>query len=126
MTPIYLFTWVATLVLLPLIVLWWATESKPQRIRRFHCQYGWSQRPIAEHLSITFWQVRTPLAEVRPSAQAHTMFCRPPLHAYMAIALNQKVLITSVTPRISTSQLPSLTKDLRESRFSSFGLCFIG
>jgi hypothetical protein len=29
MTPINLFTWVAALVLLLLIVLWWATESKP-------------------------------------------------------------------------------------------------
>ena len=62
MTPICLFTWVAALVLLPLIVLWWATESKPQRIRRFHRQYGWSQRRIADHLGITRWQVRTALA----------------------------------------------------------------
>ena len=56
----------------------------------------------------------------RPSAQAHTTFCRPPLHAHMA--MNQKVLITSVTPGISTSQLPSLTKVLGESHLSTFVL----
>ena len=62
----------------------------------------------------------------RPSAQAHTTFCRPPLHAHvamaMAMAMDQKVLITSVTPGISTSQLPSLTKVLGESHLSSFVL----
>ena len=58
----------------------------------------------------------------RPSAQAHTTFCRPPLHAHVAMAMNQKVLITSVTPGISTSQLPSLTKVLGESHLSSFVL----
>ena len=62
MTPLCLMTWVAALVLLPLIVLWWATESKPQRIHRFHRQYEWNQRRIAEHLGITRWQVRTALA----------------------------------------------------------------
>ena len=56
------------------------------------------------------------------SAQAHTTFCRPPLHAHVAMAMNQKVLITSVTPGISTSQLPSLTKVLGESHLSSFVL----
>ena len=61
---------------------------------------------------------------LRPSAQAHTTFCRPPLHAHvaMAMAMDQKVLITSVTPGISTSQLPSLTKVLGESHLSSFVL----
>ena len=58
----------------------------------------------------------------RPSAQSHTTFCRPQLHAHMATAMNQKVLITSVTPGISTSQLPSLTKVLGESHLSSFVL----
>ena len=62
MTPIYLCTWVAALVLLLLIVLWWATESKLQRIRRFHRQYGWSQRRIADHVGTTRWQVRIALA----------------------------------------------------------------
>ena len=40
----------------------------------------------------------------------------------MAMAMNQKVLITSLTPGISTSQLPSLTKVLGESHLSSFVL----
>ena len=57
-----------------------------------------------------------------PSAHAHTTFCRPLLHAHVAMAMNQKVLITSVTPGISTSQLPSLTKVLGESHLSSFVL----
>ena len=39
-----------------------------------------------------------------------------------AVAMNQKVFITSVTPGISTSQLPSLTKVLGESYLSSFVL----
>ena len=58
----------------------------------------------------------------RPSAQAHTTFCRPLLHVHLAVAMNQKVLITSVTQGISTSQLPSLTKVLGESHLSSFVL----
>ena len=58
----------------------------------------------------------------RPSAQAPTTFCRPPVHAHVAMAMNQKVLITSVTPGISTSQLPSLTRVLGESHLSSFVL----
>ena len=58
----------------------------------------------------------------RPSAQAHTTFCRPPLHTHMAMAMNQKALIFLVTPGISTSQLPSLTKVLGESHLSSFVL----
>ena len=62
MTPLCLVTWVAALVLLPLIVLFWITESKPQRIRRYQRQYGWSQRKIADRLSVTRYQVRTALA----------------------------------------------------------------
>ena len=58
----------------------------------------------------------------RPSAQAQTTFCGPPLPAHVAMAMNQKVLITSVTQAISTSQLPSLTKVLGESHLSSFVL----
>ena len=56
------------------------------------------------------------------SAQAHTKFCRPALHLHGAMAINQKVLITSVTQAISTSQMPSLTKVLGESHLSSFVL----
>ncbi len=50
------------------------------------------------------------------------MFCRPPLNVHGAVAITQKVLITSVTQGISTSQLPSLTKVLGESHLSSFVL----
>ena len=57
-----------------------------------------------------------------PSAQAHITFCRPLLHTHVAMAMNQRVLITSVTPGISTSQLPSLTKVLGKSHLSSFVL----
>ena len=57
-----------------------------------------------------------------PSAQAHITFCSLPLHSHVAMAMNQRVLITSVTPGISTSQLPSLTKVLKESHLSSFVL----
>ena len=56
----------------------------------------------------------------RHSVPARTTFCRPLLHAHMT--MNQRVLITSVTPGISTSQLPSLTKVLGESHLSSFVL----
>jgi hypothetical protein len=40
----------------------------------------------------------------------------------MAMAMNQRVLITSVTQGISTSQMPSLAKVLGESHLSSFVL----
>ena len=57
-----------------------------------------------------------------PSAQAHITFCTLPLHSHVAMAINQKVLITSVTQAISTSKMPSLTKVLGESHLSSFVL----
>ena len=62
MTPLCLLALAAVLIVLPVLILLWVTESKPQRIRRFHRQYGWSQRRIADHLGITRWQVRTALA----------------------------------------------------------------
>lgn len=40
---------IAALLLLPLLVLLWATESRPQRARRLR-SYGWSQQRIADHL----------------------------------------------------------------------------
>ena len=88
------------------------------------------QRGIAKGLpcmSVTIPAVGEPVSSssVHSSApwssvQAQTTFCRPLLHAHVAMAMNQKVLITSVTPGISTSQLPSLTKVLGESHLSSF------
>ena len=48
-------------LLVPLAVLLWLTESRQQRIRRWHRQ-GMSQRAIAERLGTTRWQVRRALA----------------------------------------------------------------
>lgn len=36
-------------LLLPVLVLLWATESRPQRARRLR-SYGWTQQRIADHL----------------------------------------------------------------------------
>ena len=90
------------------------------------------QRGIAKGLpcmSVTIPAVGEPVSSSSahfsvpcPSAQAHTTFCWPLLHVHGAVAKNQKVLITSETPGISTSQLPSLTKVLGESYLSSFVL----
>lgn len=49
------------LLLLPLLVLLWATESTPQRAKRLR-SYGWSQQRIADHLNITRYRVRMALA----------------------------------------------------------------
>ena len=62
MTPLCLLAWAAVLIVLPVLILLWVTESKPQRIRRFHRQYGWSQRRIADHVGTSRWQVRIALA----------------------------------------------------------------
>jgi len=49
------------LLLLPLLVLLWATESTEQRAKRLRC-CGWSQRRIAEHMHVTRYRVRVALA----------------------------------------------------------------
>ncbi len=49
------------LLLLPLLVLLWATESTEQRTKRL-ASHGWSQRRIADHLHITRYRVRVALA----------------------------------------------------------------
>jgi hypothetical protein len=51
------FAWVAVILLLPFVILLWATESQQQRVRRFRRQ-GWSQQRIADHLKITRHKVR--------------------------------------------------------------------
>jgi len=48
-------------LLLPLLVLLWATESTEQRAKRLR-GYGWSQRRIAEHMRISRYRVRLALA----------------------------------------------------------------
>jgi hypothetical protein len=49
------------LLLLPLLVLLWATESQPQRVKRLR-SYGWSQQRIADHLGVSRYRVRLALA----------------------------------------------------------------
>ena len=48
-------------LLLPVLVILWATESTEGRARRLS-RSGWSQRRIAEHLGITRYRVRLALA----------------------------------------------------------------
>ncbi len=49
------------LLLLPLLVLLWATESTEQRAKRLR-SYGWTQRRIADHMRISRYRVRLALA----------------------------------------------------------------
>ncbi len=43
---------IAALLLLPLLILLWVTESRPQRARRLR-SYGWTQQRIADHLGVS-------------------------------------------------------------------------
>jgi hypothetical protein len=52
---------IAALLLLPLAILLWATESTEQRAKRLR-SYGWTQRRIAEHMRISRYRVRLALA----------------------------------------------------------------
>jgi hypothetical protein len=61
MTITCLAAWGLALLLLPLIVVLWATESRSQRIHRLRRQ-GWSQQRIASHLQISRYQVRLALS----------------------------------------------------------------
>lgn len=61
MTTTCLLAWAAALLLLPIVILLWATESRPQRIQRLR-SYGWSQQRIATHLRISRYRVRQSLA----------------------------------------------------------------
>jgi hypothetical protein len=42
----------AVLLLLPILILLWATESTEQRAKRLR-SYGWTQRRVAEHMGIS-------------------------------------------------------------------------
>ena len=55
------FALLLALLLLPFLVLLWATESRPQRAKRLR-SYGWSQQRIAAHLGVTRYRVRVALA----------------------------------------------------------------
>jgi len=48
-------------LLLPLLILLWATESRQQRARRLR-SYGWTQQRIADHLGCSRTTVRRALA----------------------------------------------------------------
>lgn len=48
---------VAALIMLPLIVLLWLTESRQQRARRWR-SYGWTQQRIADRLGCSRTTVR--------------------------------------------------------------------
>jgi DNA-binding transcriptional regulator LsrR (DeoR family) len=50
------------LLLLPVLILLWATESTEQRARRLRRNYGWSQQRIADHMNISRYAVRRALA----------------------------------------------------------------
>lgn len=45
------------LLLLPITILLWATESTEQRVKRLR-GYGWTQRRIAEHMGLSRYRVR--------------------------------------------------------------------
>lgn len=60
MTTTCLLAWVAIAVTLPLILLFWLTQTPEQRIHRLHRQ-GTSQRKIAELLCISRYAVRKAL-----------------------------------------------------------------
>ncbi len=49
--------WAVALLLLPLLVLLWATESRPQRARRWR-QQGMTQQAIADRLGCSRTTVR--------------------------------------------------------------------
>lgn len=61
MSTTCLLAWVVALLLLPIVILLWATESKSQRIHRLR-SYGWTQQRIADHLRISRYAVRQALA----------------------------------------------------------------
>jgi hypothetical protein len=54
------FALIAALLLLPIIILLWATESKQQRAKRLR-SYGWTQRRIADHMGISIYATRKAL-----------------------------------------------------------------
>lgn len=55
------FALILAVLLLPLLILLWATESRQQRARRLR-SYGWTQQRIADHLQCSRTTVRRALA----------------------------------------------------------------
>lgn len=56
-TTTCLLAWAAVLLLMPIIVLAWATESQGERARRWR-RSGHSQKAIADRLGVTRYRVR--------------------------------------------------------------------
>jgi len=52
MTTSCLLAWAAVLLLLPVLILLWATESRAQQARRWR-SYGWTQQRIADRLGVS-------------------------------------------------------------------------
>ncbi len=61
MTLLNLLLWAVALLLLPVLLLAWATESSSERARRLR-RSGWSQQRIADHLGVTRYRVRVLLS----------------------------------------------------------------
>jgi hypothetical protein len=53
--------WLLVLLVLPFMIIDWATMSQAERIRRMHSM-GWSQRKIAGQLAISRHRVKKALA----------------------------------------------------------------
>ena len=53
--------WMAALILVPVLVILWATESRQQRARRWR-RDGWTQQRIADRLGCSRTTVRRMLA----------------------------------------------------------------
>lgn len=53
--------WAVALLLLPILILLWATESRQQRARRWR-RDGWTQQAIATRLGVSRTTVRRMLA----------------------------------------------------------------
>jgi hypothetical protein len=53
--------WLLALLVLPFLIIDWATMSQPERIRRLYAM-GYSQRKIASQLSISRHRVKKALA----------------------------------------------------------------
>lgn len=57
--------WVAVILLLPVHLLLWASESESQRAHRLRAA-GWTQQRIADHLRISRSRVQRTLAARKP------------------------------------------------------------
>jgi len=61
MTSICIAATIAAIILLPIVVIFWVTETRRQRAKRWR-SYGWSQQAIAERLGCSRTTVRRLLA----------------------------------------------------------------